>query len=668
MAAPHDLDLDAEQAQLDEAYAALAAMRDRTERAVGIAASDAASGEMDAFATQAHLQRRLRELAIDVPGLAFGRITGDSPDDPAEGQRIGRRHVETGAGDTLVMDWRAPAATPFYRATAADPQGLRRRRRFATEGLRIEALFDEDFDDPDSLAAAHGGVPDPLLAELERARSGEMRDIVATIAAEQDLVIRSPLERCLVVQGGPGTGKTAVGLHRAAYLLYEHRQQLTESGVLVVGPNPTFLRYISAVLPSLGEGSVRQATLAGLVGVGSDAPLDGPERAALLGDARMAAVAARALADSIVPPADDLRFPTAWGLALLPAAEVAEAQAEIAARGVAHDTGRFALRTRLVRMVRQRLEARRGAGAPLLGEGALEGDLRGRPELGKALTALWPSVSGPALARKLLTSKKALAAAADGTFDAVEQRAIVRKAARKLGDEVWTAAEAVVVDECRALVEGVARTYGHIVVDEAQDLTALGYRAIARRCPSGSLTILGDLAQATAPGAQTDWLAVLDHLGAPTDAELAELGLGYRVPASVLDWANRLLAEAAPGVRPATSVRTGGRAPEAAATDDLVGAAGEAATRLRGTYGSVGVVAALERHEALAPLVAGAQLVTPVEAKGLEFDGVVVVEPADVVAAAGDRAAGLRLLYIALTRAVQELVVVHTTDLPTALR
>jgi DNA helicase IV len=659
-------DLEREQAHLDVAYRALAAMRSRTEAAVGIAAADAAAGEVDAHATQAHLQRRLRELEVDVPGLAFGRIVDDgagaggTPGDA--GHRIGRRHVETPAGDTLVVDWRAPAATPFYRATAVDPQGLRLRRRFATEGARIEALFDEDFTDPDSIEGAHGGVPDPLLAELERARTGEMRDIVATIAAEQDVVIRSPIERCLVVQGGPGTGKTAVGLHRAAFLLYEHRQALTEAGVLVLGPNPTFLRYISAVLPSLGEGSVRQATLAGLVGVGSGAAVDEPERARLLGDARTAALAARALATSLQPPTDDVRIATAWGPVTLAADALAAAQVELLARGVSHDTGRIAMRQRLVRMIRIGVEGRRGEGEGLLGDGTLEADLRQRPELARTVAALWPSISGPALARRLLTNRRALEAAADGVFDAAEQRVVVRKGARKLGDETWTAAEAVLVDECRALVEGVSRTYGHVVVDEAQDLTAMGYRAIGRRCPSGSLTILGDLAQATAPGAQTDWLDVLRHLGDPADADLAELALGYRVPASVLDWANRLLPEAAPGVRPAASVRTGGRAPSVVPVDDVVAGARRAAAAM--SFGSVGVV----DPTGLVGPIDGVQVVSPFEAKGLEFDGVVVVEPAAIVGLGADRRAGLRLLYIALTRAVQELAVVHREPLPPPLQ
>jgi DNA helicase IV len=235
---PHP-DLDAEQSYVDDAYRCLAAMRERTRRASEIA--DNAAQAVDSAIAHAHLAHRLGSLDDDVPGLSFGRLDGDGGDT----WYVGRRHVEDDRGDPVVVDWRADVAVPFYRATAADPLDLRRRRRFVMTGRTIDDLFDEVFDDPDSVDAAHhGGIPDPLLAELERERTGEMRDIVATIAAEQDEVIRAPLETCLVVQGGPGTGKTAVGLHRAAFLLYEHRRQLDAAGVLVVGPNPIFLRYM----------------------------------------------------------------------------------------------------------------------------------------------------------------------------------------------------------------------------------------------------------------------------------------------------------------------------------------------------------------------------------------------------------------------------------------
>ena len=652
-------DLGAEQAHVDRAYACLAAMRDRALHAADAQRVYGADGEVDAMAAESHLRRRVRDLTVDVPGLAFGRI---DPEDGDDRHHVGRRHVEDADGTTLVVDWRAPVATAFYRATPADPQGLRLRRRFATEGRRIEALFDEVFDDPDSLDAAHGGVPDPLLAELERARTGAMRDIVATIQAEQDVVIRSPLERCLIVQGGPGTGKTAVGLHRAAYLLYEHRGELDRSGVLVVGPNPTFLRYISAVLPSLGETSVRQASVAGLVGRGV-APEQSTERAALLGDGRMAIVAARALASWVRPPADDVELEavTPYGTVRLGGAEVASVVREVAERGVAHDVGRGAVRTRLLRLVRQALVVRRGLGEePELAADAVAGPL----------DAVWPAVSGVALARKVLTSRSALSAAAAGVLDGDEQRLVLRRAAKRAADEPWTDAELVVVDECRALAEGVARTYGHVVVDEAQDLSAMALRAVARRCPSGSLTVLGDLAQATAPAAQRSWEEALGHLGVPasTDVQLAELTLGYRVPASVLDWANRLLAEAAPDVTPARSVRTGGAPPEVTRTDDVAGEVGRLAAHWAGVHSTVGVVAPDAVREALV-VPDGVQVVAPAEAKGLEFDAVIVAEPALVAAAAGsDAAAGLRLLYVALTRAVQHLDVVHSAPLPAALQ
>ena len=223
---PHP-DLDRERENLRRAYACLAAMRDRTAAAVDVA--DNAAQEVDAAIAKAHLSHRLRSLSPDVPGLSFGRLDEET----GETWYVGRRHVEDDKGDPVVVDWRAPVSTPFYRATANDPLGLRRRRRFLMTGTELDDLFDEVFDDPDSMHAAHshmGGIPDPLLAELERSRTGAMRDIVATIAAEQDVVIRAPLDTCLVVQGGPGTGKTAVGLHRAAFLLYEHRELLDRDG------------------------------------------------------------------------------------------------------------------------------------------------------------------------------------------------------------------------------------------------------------------------------------------------------------------------------------------------------------------------------------------------------------------------------------------------------
>ena len=253
-------ELVSEQAWLDEAYRHLERMQDRAKatREIGdrVVRDE---GSADARVVQFHLLRREEALQAGSGPLCFGRI--DTED--AEQWYVGRRHVEDSDSRPVVVDWRAPVSAAFYRATAVDACGLEHRRRFSVVEREIVSIFDEDLSDPDSLGAS--GLPDPLLAELERSRTGQMRDIVSTIAAEQDVIIRAPLDELLVVQGGPGTGKTAVGLHRAAFLLFQHRQELMENQVLVIGPNPLFLRYIAEVLPSLGETSVRQATITGLL-------------------------------------------------------------------------------------------------------------------------------------------------------------------------------------------------------------------------------------------------------------------------------------------------------------------------------------------------------------------------------------------------------------------
>jgi DNA helicase IV len=678
---PHP-DLHHEQEMLRRAYACLAAMRDRT--AAAVAVTDNAAQEVDAAIASAHLQHRLRSLSPDVPGLSFGRLD----DEAGDTWYVGRRHVEDDRGDPVVVDWRAPISTPFYRATAADPLGLRRRRRFLMTGTELDDLFDEDFDDPDSVNAAHshmGGIPDPLLAELERSRTGAMRDIVATIAAEQDVVIRAPLDTCLVVQGGPGTGKTAVGLHRAAFLLYEHRELLDRDGVLVVGPNPVFLRYIAQVLPSLGEAATRQTTIERLVS-GSALrvrALDSPERARLLGDTRLAAVLASALQATLRRPSDDIVVATDWGRFTLRAATVGEAIDEILEREVPFTTGRTALRTRLHRLVWQQHHAARGDGAAPAD--VFDRALRSSSDFQTAIGRIWPTTSGPALAKRVLTNRNALAAAADGVLSPEEQRLLLRRGARRLDDEPWTVAELVVVDEAEALVTGAPRGYGHVVVDEAQDLSPMELRALARRCPSRSMTVLGDLAQATAPAATSSWDDAIVHLGSPPTASVEELGLGYRVPEAIIEVANRLLPRVAPMVQPAGSVRSAGAAPArvAAGGDGLGAATATTVAALAERWTSVGVIAPdavrADIHDGLAaagvPFAEGiataleepVTLLPPPDAKGLEFDAVVVVEPGRFFADPDDTSGG-RLLYIALTRAVQELAMVHADPLPRELR
>jgi DNA helicase IV len=670
----HHPELALEQAYLDRAYADLARMRERTKQAAAL--TESAAQAVDSAVAQAHLLARLRTLDTEVDGLTFGRLDAETGDT----WYVGRRHVEDDAGDPVVVDWRAPVSTPFYRATAADPMELRRRRRFVMTARTVDDLFDEVFDDPDSVDAAHhGGIPDPLLAELERSRTGEMRDIVATIAAEQDVVIRAPIDTCLVVQGGPGTGKTAVGLHRAAFLLFEHRLQLDKEGVLVVGPNPLFLRYIAQVLPSLGEAATRQTTVERLVG-GRVAREDEPAVARLKGDARMAGVLRAAARQHLKVPDDDLAVSTAWGRLRIPAVELAAAVDEIVARDVPFAVGRNAFRTRVRRLAwLGHPDSRWEDAAPTA---AFDAEMRTNAELNAAVGKIWPSLSASVLVKRVLTNRRALAAAASGILDGDEQALVQRRAgASRIDDEPWTLAELVLIDEAEALLNGPGRAYGHAVVDEAQDLSAMELRAVARRCPSRSMTVLGDLAQATAPAAQTSWEEAVVHLGSPSTAAIEELELGYRVPRPILDVANRLLPEVAPGVRAARSVRVEGSAPVVVATgaDELAGETARVVAGLAQQWGSVGVIVPRSLTDAVAAALdhasvafgTGARgglgdvvtLLGPREAKGLEFDAVVVVEPSEVYQ---DQQGG-RLLYIALTRAVQALAILHARPLPAAL-
>jgi DNA helicase IV len=391
------------------------------------------------------------------------------------------------------------------------------------------------------------------------------------------------------------------------------------------------------------------------------------EVAALKGDARMATVLARAAAATIKPPPEDLGIATSWGRVRISKDDIAVAIAEIRERAVPHNVGRNALRTQIVRMAEQDIAERRNEDTAPLG---FADDLRKAKEFQSALS-VWPAVSPPALVRRLLSSRTALRTAADGVLDDREQALLLRKSTRRIDDEPWTAADLVLVDEAEALADGVRRTYGHIVLDEAQDLTAMELRLLARRCPRNSMTVLGDLAQATRPGAQRSWDDVLLHLGSPAGAEFTELDLGYRVPAPIIDFANQLLPEAAPDVRPTRSVRESGPAPEIVLVDrdeELAPVVQRIVDELAARWTSVGVVIPEGTGVVLESVAPGVTVVSPPEAKGLEFDAVVVVEPAKFVPATGDEhRAGLRLLYVALTRAVQTLTIVHREPLPPPL-
>jgi DNA helicase IV len=659
-------ELAAEQAYLDRAHDCLEAMQATATRLVDFL-RDGSKDDMDRAANEYAMRRYRAALDVGTASLCFGRI------DSEDGDRfyIGRRHVEDGEGTPVVVDWRAKVATPFYRATFADPLGLDQRRRFVLEGRTLTDLFEEDFSDPDSAHRA-SGIPDPLLAELDRSRTGEMRDIVSTIQAEQDVVIRAPLELLLVVQGGPGTGKTAVGLHRAALLLYDHRDVLDREGVLVVGPNRLFLRYISQVLPSLGETSVVQTTLTGLGSV-EVSGVDADEVAALKGDERMAAVIEQAAWGRTVPFDEDLTVRTGFGGFVLPAAEVNELLGESLGERRTVSSARDRFRSEVLKLGFERLLARRPEGLKLSDDVAAA--LRTSPELKRALDRAWPATTASGLVRRLLTNRGALAAAADGILSPAEQRLLHRRAARRAADEPWTAADVVLIDEADAVLGGRPRRFGHLVVDEAQDTSAMGLRMLARRNTRfPSMTILGDLAQSTAPGGQQQWSEVVRVLGQPEAVLTAELDVGYRVPEQILDHANRLLPHAGVAVQPTRSARRTGATPEFVSSDPekLADTVASVAHELAAAFTSVAVIAPESLHGDLVEAGLGAgealaaplSLLAPADSKGLEFDAVLVVEPA-LVTASGER--GVRLLYVALTRAVQQLSVVHSLPLPEAL-
>jgi len=677
-----DADLAAEQTYVDRAYECLGAMR---QRAVSLKNLGYMGGNVHAdtgLTPEAagywdrDKQQRIDDLAETAAALCFGRI------DTADGGvwHIGRRHVEDADGEPVVTDWRASVATPFYRATVVDPMGLALRRRFLIEGRTLSDLFDEDLADPTS-AAAGAYVPDPLLAEVTRSRTGEMRDIVATIQAEQDVIIRAPLEQCTVVQGGPGTGKTAVGLHRAAFLLYEHREMLERQRLLIVGPNRIFLRYIAQVLPSLGEVASTQLTIEGLAGAAYTVRSEDPGATARVkGDARMADVVRRAVLDQVSRPGEDVVLVTRYGSLVLPAADVASLIDTGLERVTRINDYRAVLRQHLVDLAWRVHRAK--PSSDVTDREGLEADLRASAELKARLDKMWPNLTAGGVIRRLFGNKPARARATAGLLSDTEGDLLARKPSAKVGEERWTRADLGLLDEAEDLISGRTASYGHIVVDEAQDLSTMELRMIARRSRSGSMTVLGDLAQATAPGAQTDWSDALAALGA-TDTRYEELTVGYRVPEPILAFANRLLPEAAPGVRASTSVRQTGSAPHLVRVGSATLAAEVAAAvaTLLATDTSVGVVvpASLKDPVAAALSEAGIDfidgqrtlslgdhvtLLPPAATKGLEFDAVVVAEPAAIV---DEEHGSLRLLYVVLTRAVQHLTVVHSQQLPAAL-
>ena len=619
---------------------------------------------------------------------------------PGQALHIGRRHVHDLDGNPVVIDWRAPVSRPFYRAGQGDPMGLALRRRFGFSGPDLTAYEDELF--TAGGAAGDGAVRSDekktsnlLIAEIERPRSGPMRDIVATIQPDQDDIVRADVGRTVCVQGAPGTGKTAVGLHRVAYLLYAHKERVTRRGVIVVGPNLAFLSYIRNVLPALGELDVTQTTVSDLVASVPVRGADGDDAGVVKGDVRMAEVLRRALWASIRSPAEALVVARGSRRWRVPAHEIAALAAELRERGVRYGAGRELLGHRIAHVILSQLEA---AGETC--DDRTHDAVRRSAPVRACVDQVWPKVEAKRLVFGLLSSAAELARQAGGLLSEAEQQAIVwAPPPRGPGSARWSRADLVLIDEAADLIERTP-SLAHVVVDEAQDLSPMECRAIGRRCATGSATVLGDIAQGTTPWAATSWPALLGHLGKPA-AAVHELEVGYRVPRQILDYASRLLPSIAPGLRPAASLRqdAGSLSVQSVPPGEFSRRLVRACARALELPGSVAVICAdAQAGDVQAALLAaglgcvvlGAQppeagppeagppeagppeagppeaesrlTVVPVTlAKGLEFDHVVLGEPGRI---ASGEAYGLRRLYVALTRAVSRLTVLHAEPIP----
>ncbi|MFC8519852.1 HelD family protein [Streptomyces sp. NPDC057257] len=664
-----------ERAHHDRCRAALAAMVDGAQEHVFTGEDVSASGA-DAEVLGYQLRSKAKEMRELPEGpLFFGRLDftrEEAGEHAGQSYHIGRLRIsEQPAAPPLVVDWRAPVSRAFYQAGAHDPQGVAVRRRFGwAAGSRGDSADLTGLED-EHLGRGESQVSDIVAREIERPRVGPMRDIAATIQPEQDDLVRGDLARSVCVQGAPGTGKTAVGLHRAAYLLYTHPARIRRGGLLILGPNRTFLSYISQVLPALGETGVRQSTLEEEIARHPVKGVDDERTAVVKHDARMAEVLRRALY---------ARVNSDWSNSLsvadgsyqwrVPAGELVRIVEDVRAEEPPYGIGRERVRMRVVRAVQ--LQAERRAGPQ---SAAWVQKVSRARAVKEYVDAVWPRVRPEEVLAQLLMDGAVLGAVAEGLLDADEQAALLwSKPPRSWKSARWSAADLVLLDEVAGLVEH-PEGYGHLVVDEAQDLSPMECRAIARRAPFGSLTVLGDLAQGTTPWASRSWDTTLRHLGKP-DATVVPLTTGFRVPEAVVTLANRLLERLDVDVPAGRSLRRDGELRVREAREGgLGGAVVDAVRDALGREGSVGVVAADREVEGVRAVLDAAGIATagPDElgarvtlvpatlVKGLEYDHVVAVEPA-AIAEAEPR--GLHRLYVVLTRAVSRLEVVHGRPLP----
>jgi DNA helicase IV len=681
LSAPADEEINPLTRERDHLAASRSALRAMREDVEALDIRDVTANWVNAEVLARQIDERIKALAdLSHTPLFFGRLDylhapGADRAEGAAGERfyIGRRHVHDADGDPMVIDWRAPVSQPFYRASKKDPMDVGLRRRFGYTGGDLTAYEDEHLSDP-----AEAATTSKLLQqEIERPRVGPMRDIVATIQPEQDEIVRSDLSGSLCVQGGPGTGKTAVGLHRVAYLLYAHRERLSRTGTLVIGPNRSFLHYIEQVLPALGELEVKQATVDDLVAHVEVKGTDEAAAAVVKGDARMAEVLRRAVRSHVTLPTEPVMVVRGSRRWRVPAYELEDIVKELLDRDIRYGAARDALPQRIAHAVLVQME--RSGEAP---DDRVQDAVARNTAVKAAVKAIWPPVDPAKLVLRLLADADFLAEHAQGVLTDDEQKTILwAKPARSVRTAKWSAADAVLIDEATDLVQRT-HSLGHVVLDEAQDLSPMQYRAVGRRCTTGSATVLGDLAQGTTPWATRSWQEALAHLG-KAEAHIEELTAGFRVPTDVITYASRLLPHIAPGLTPVASVRENpGFFDVRPAEDDTRVIA--ACDELLRHEGSVGLIAADARVPALAEALtaAGIGYLAPGEettyetrltlvpaslAKGLEYDYVVLDEPRAVVDGEPDERTGLRRLYVALTRAVSGLIVTHAAPLPPQL-
>lgn len=667
-------EFDSEQAFLLHAARCLAVMRDVANELPHSGADKKASAALGRMAAET-LTRMSRDRTICI-----GRIDLDDGDI----FHVGPQVVWDGL-KPVVISWAAPIAAPFYTATPTDPQGLVKRRRLQTDydrllGLSDETLLVADVSTPpgiDSVEVAAGTEPalnDLMLDELGRDRTGVMRQIVSTIQRDQYEIISCPAGSTTVVQGAPGTGKTVVGLHRAALLLFRNRESDTGQRILIVGPNPLFIRYISHVLPSLGETAADQVAAADL-GTIRTRRSDDPMVARVKGSPSMKAVVANAVADRIRPPSEGIVFRTPTVEFEVGPEAVADAVSTARSETSTYNSGRERFRAALERLAMRAWTRTQADVRPP------DFRVRSMPEFERAVDRIWPSITAAELIRQLLSSEDRLErAASDGVLTAAERRLLYRRPVASVDEVEWTTSDVPLVDEARFLLEGPPPRYWHVILDEVQDLTPMELRMVGRRMLANAATVLGDLAQATGSWRYERWSEVLEHLGVAEADAVKELRFAYRVPSEIMRMALPILKLTAPTVAAPIPYRTGGiasciqvessdRAAKALTVAADSGAAGT--TALIAPYGLLPNLRAefdaravqygdAERNESLDHPI---ELLDPIMAKGLEFDNVVVVEPAALIREARS-GQGYKELYVALTRPTRSLTVIHSEALP----